>query len=259
MPPNRVFSDVVFSPDSGRFLTCDERNLRVWDAHSMEEAAFSPLKHSGSINEMNFSADGRTLVAACDDFTSQVWDATTGQLLLSPPVVRHTGRILAARISPDGRSFVTAGEDAVARLWNTRTGQPCGPPLKHILHVKGVAYNADGRRLLTKSCDQAARVWDMATSDVPVSFQPELTNERRLISPNGQHLLLRGESNSVWIADARSGRQLIPLPHPYSVTYASFTADGRTVITACENANAVSSMVNDIFLGCGHGPTPQYR
>jgi WD40 repeat protein len=228
-------------------LTCEGPRLHVWDSRTLAEVSFSPLKLSGGIYTISFSPDGRTIVAGGNDFTARVWDASTGQALFSQPV-QHAGQILDARISPDGRRFVTGGQDTVAQIWSTRTGQRVGPPLKHILHVKYLRFNPDGRRLLANSCDQAARVWDMATAEAPDPPRPALADERQVISPDGRYVLLQGESNLLWIVDTGSGRRLAALPHPNPVSYASFSRDGRSVITACEEVNAVSSMRNDIFL-----------
>jgi eukaryotic-like serine/threonine-protein kinase len=237
---------VPFAADSQRFLTFDAQNLRVWNADTLKEFAFSPLKLP-NIQAADFGPDGRAIVAASDEFIAQVWDAASGKPLFTP-AVRHTGPILNARISPDGRYFATAGQDTVAQVWSITNGKPIGPPLKFILHVKYIDFNADGRRLLGNSCDQAARVWDLATGDLPGPVRPILPNEHRLISPDGHYVLLQGESNTVWITDSRSGQRLAALPHTNGVTYASFSRDGRSVITACERETAVSSMANDIFL-----------
>jgi len=240
-------SGVPFDHDSLKFLTSDGSALHVWNAHSFEELAFSPLRFS-NIRSANFGPDGRTIVAASDDFNAQVWDAVSGKPLFTP-AVRHTGPILDARISPDGRYFATAGQDTVAQVWSIATGQPVGPSLKFIIHVKYIDFNVDGRRLLGNSCDQAARVWDLATGGLPTPARPILTNEHRMFSADGHYVLLQGENNTVWIFDTYSGKRLAPgLPHTNWVTYASFSRDGKTVITASERLLPASSMANDIFL-----------
>jgi WD40 repeat protein/serine/threonine protein kinase len=238
--------EVAFTPDGQRFATCEGSELHIWDSRTFKELSFPSLKMPG-IEDIAFSPDGRAIVAGGDDFTVQVWDATTGQPRFSPPA-QHIGIITSTRISPDGRRFATGGNDAVARLWSTRTGQPVAPPLKTIIHSRYVAFNPDGRRLLVKSCDQAARVWDMATSDSPGPYAPMLLNEHRLISPDGRYGLLQGESNIVWITDTHSGAKLAALLHTNEIVYVSFSRDGRTVITAAEERNRVSDMRNEILL-----------
>jgi WD40 repeat protein/serine/threonine protein kinase len=245
--PEGMFFAVSFSPDSRRFLTCDGPRVHVWDRNTFEELPLPPLALTGDITEASFSPDGTVIVAGGDGFTAQAWDAASGWSLF-PKTAKHAGRVLGARISPDDRRLVTASEDGTAQMWSIVTGEAIGPPLKHILHVKYVRFNADGRRLVGNSCDQAARVWDMATGDLPGPGRPIFTNECRLISPDSHYVLMQGHSNNVCIVDTQSGQTRASLPHSSGIVYASFSPDGRTVITACSEDNAVSSMRNDIFL-----------
>ncbi|MGH7973533.1 MAG: hypothetical protein ACREIC_32860, partial [Limisphaerales bacterium] len=237
--------EVRFSPDSRRFLTCDDSKLHVWDSLKVKELEFSPLEQPGLV-EAAFSPDGGAIVAAGYDATARVWDANTGRPRFSP-AVQHSGIITSARIAPDGRSFITGGNDAVAKLWSTGTGQLLAPPLKTILHARYVSFAPDGRRLLVQSCDEAARVWDMATSDLPGPLRPETVSEHRVISPDGRYALLQGVTNTLWIVDTHTNR-LAALPHTNRLVYASFSGDGRTVLTASAQQNWVSSMPNEIFL-----------
>jgi WD40 repeat protein/serine/threonine protein kinase len=242
------FGELPFSPDSKEFLTGDSSSVRVWDTEKFTELPFSPLKLHGPICTVSFSADGRTILAAGRGYQAWAWDAATGQPLFAQPV-SLAGEILDARISPDGRYFVTGSQDRSAQLWSTRTGQPFGPPLKHILHVKYVRFNPDGRRLLVNSCDQAARVWDQAARETEC-LSAQVPNERHVVSSDGQYQLQRPprESNVVWIVQARSGEKVAALRHTNQVGYYSFSRDNRTVITACEEKNMVSSTKSDIFL-----------
>jgi eukaryotic-like serine/threonine-protein kinase len=238
--------DVLFAADGQRFLTYDSQVMHVWDAHTFKELDYSPIKLP-NINSAKFSPNGRMIVAATGDFTAQVWDAATGKPLFTP-AVRHTGPILDASVSPDGRYFATAGQDTMAQVWSIATGKPAGPPLKFIIDDNYIEFSPDGRRLLGTSCEQAARVWDLATGDLADPIRPEVPNEHHVISADGRYALLKGESNIVWITDTRSGQRVAGLPHTNGVTYASFSRDGKSVITSCSRYLPVSPMANDIFL-----------
>jgi WD40 repeat protein len=115
------------------------------------------------------------------------------------------------------------------------------------MYVKYIAINPDGRRVLANSCDQAARVWDLATGEISPPQRPSPENEQRLISPDNQYALLQ-EGSNVWITRVQSNQRLAVLPHTDPVVYASFSRDSRSVITACQENNPVSSKRNDIFL-----------
>jgi WD40 repeat protein/predicted Ser/Thr protein kinase len=241
------YTEVAFSPDSRRFLTVDGPSLRVWEASTGQECSFSPLKHRRSIASAVFSPNGRYVVTTADDNTTAVWDVATGQTVFSPAIQREDVNLQVA-FSPDNRRVLTAGHDKIGRVWNARTGRAVCPPLKHILMVKRCAFNPDGRRLLTYSCDQAGRVWDLATSEAFHPFAPAGFDGFGIRSAARGGMLVRGPSNTVCITDATRSKVLTVLPHEFRVTYAAFSPDDQTVITACGRPNAVSSTRAAIFL-----------
>jgi eukaryotic-like serine/threonine-protein kinase len=241
-----VFDPIAFSPNGRQIAMCDGSRVRIWNAETFEETFSPPFQFQEEVNSIAFSGDGTVLTACSADFSAQLWNSA-GEPILGRRI-QHSGPILETRISPDGRRLLTAGQDAIAQLWNLRTGEPVGPPLKHILHVKFCRFNPDGRRLLFNSCDQAARIWDLATADLPAPGRPVFANDHRLVSANGEYRLLDGDGKVVWITEGHSGRKLVALPHGAPVTYASFSPDGRSIVTACEERNPVSSKRNDIFV-----------
>jgi WD40 repeat protein len=63
-----------------------------------------------------FSPEGARIVTA-DDNTARVWDAKSGQALLT--LQGHDGLVLSAAFSPDGARIVTAS-DHTARVWDAK-------------------------------------------------------------------------------------------------------------------------------------------
>lgn len=74
------------------------------------------MKHEGSVEFVDFSPDGKSVVTASDDNTARVWDVLTGQPLTEP--FRHRAKVVTARFSPDGKRVLTASWDGTARLWD---------------------------------------------------------------------------------------------------------------------------------------------
>ena len=64
---------------------------------------------------MRCLACGARIVTASADQTARVWDARSGQELLS--LRGHTDSVLSAAYSPDGARIVTASADQTARVW----------------------------------------------------------------------------------------------------------------------------------------------
>src|SRR5206468_3812283 len=77
--------------------------------------------HTGYVNSVCYSPDGRRLASASDDRTVIVWDATTGQEALS--LKGHTGRVESVCFSPDGQRLASASIDGTVVVWDAATGQ----------------------------------------------------------------------------------------------------------------------------------------
>jgi WD40 repeat protein len=63
-----------------------------------------------------FSPDGTRVVTASLDKTARVWDAATGEPVISP--LAHQAEVMSAVFSPDGTRVVTASRDNTARVWD---------------------------------------------------------------------------------------------------------------------------------------------
>jgi hypothetical protein len=121
-----------------------------------------------------FSPDGRRLATAGNDNTIWIWDATTGEKLLS--LQGHTAAVFGVTFSPDGRRLTSASSDATVRVWDTVAGHELLTLRGHTIAVSGVAFSADGRRIASASPDMTVRVWEA----LPVS--DELWHQRALVS-----------------------------------------------------------------------------
>jgi len=77
--------------------------------------------HTGTVNSVALSADGRTLVSGSWDKTIRLWEVATGRELRR--FEGHTGYVNSLALSGDGRTLVSGFEDTTIRLWEVATGQ----------------------------------------------------------------------------------------------------------------------------------------
>ena len=61
----------------GRFPPPEDKTLKVWDVESGRELR-TLQGHSGKVNGVAVSADGRRAVSASEDKTLKVWDVEAG-------------------------------------------------------------------------------------------------------------------------------------------------------------------------------------
>ena len=79
---------------------------------------FRPRGHSGWIEDLVYSPDGKRFATASDDGTTTLWEAATGQGLLT--LSGHDGGVHAVGFSPDGTRLATGGVDGTVRIYLLR-------------------------------------------------------------------------------------------------------------------------------------------
>jgi WD40 repeat protein/tRNA A-37 threonylcarbamoyl transferase component Bud32 len=246
-PPLKHYGEVhlaEFSPDGCRVVTASaDRTARVWDAASRQPLT-PPLPHSRAVVYAAFSPDGRRVVTVATDAQKaeragagsevRVWDAATGRPLTPP--LHHDQKPTQVRLSPDGR-FLAASAGGRWHLWDCAggrasftPGQGQGPGLPH------AALSPDGLRLAALDRLGRLRVWEVPTGRLLLPPTPEAGDPRLVrflrYSPDGRRLLT-GEDRRARLWDAATGGPLgLPLEHQAPVNYATFSRDGRHILTA---------------------------
>src|SRR5262249_54524177 len=98
--------------------------------------------HTGNVNGLAFSPDGRRPATAPGDRTVKVWEAATGRELLT--LKGHRGVVWDVGFSQDGARLASASADGTARLWDAHTGAESLRLEGHAGAVFRVAFAPDG-------------------------------------------------------------------------------------------------------------------
>ena len=196
------FSGELFaiSRDDRVLATASDTEIAIWSFEEKKKLVSINAKNAKP-RHLEFSPDGKQLIAALADGSAQVWNVSSGQE--RNRLLGHALGVLRAHFSPDGSQIVTfsggVGSDPnldadrnVPRIWDASTG-------KQLVLLQGHA--------------------EAVTS---VSF-----------SPDGQHVVSSSNDGSLFVWDARSGRDIAKLGgHTSRVNHASFTPDGRLILSS---------------------------
>ena len=193
----------------------------------------------GAIRSVQFNAAGTRLLTAGEDNTARVWDVQTGAELCQ---IRHQNAINFACFSPDGRLFATASDDGKARVCNASNGSEIAL-LNHSKPVRHVAFSQDGNRIVTSSDDESAILCDLKTNKTIVLLcagkvaHAEFSRDGNWVVTADAFSWDKGGEAVVW--DSYTGKKrTAPLRHHGHILWATFSPDGRKVVTASEDATA---------------------
>jgi WD40 repeat protein len=192
---------VAWAPDSTRLATGGvDQTVTVWpsppasvSAAATPSAAMNqpasaagpyPPKIRGyqgdiaDVRGLAWSPDG-TRIASCGTkpivlFASnggvRIWDAATGQRVLTYTGHSSSVDLWALAWSPDGRYLASGGSDQVVRVWDARTGEDLVTYYGHVNQppiyesadpytITTIAWSPDSTRLATGAFNGPVRVW----------------------------------------------------------------------------------------------------
>ena len=151
-----LVEDVKWSPDGSRIVTCGSNLITVLDANTLGTIMIL-TGHSGVVNSVSYSPDGRYIASGSWDYTIKIWDATTVTLVRT--LTGHSDVVRIVSYSPDGRYIASGSYDGTIKIWDATTGNLVHTLTGHIGYVLSVSYSADGRYIASGGWDRTVKVW----------------------------------------------------------------------------------------------------
>jgi WD40 repeat protein len=128
-----------------------DQTLRLWDLESGKTIRMFE-GHSGAVNAVAVTLDGRLAVSASDDQTLRLWDLESGQTLRT--LQGHTKFVSAVAVTLDGRRAVSASWHTL-QLWDLESGEKIATFTGED-GMRSCAVTSDGRTIISN--DASGRV-----------------------------------------------------------------------------------------------------
>ena len=244
---------VTYSPDGNTLAVgCSDQTVRLWQlmpgvgttgvTHTATDTSSTTASitltntvqdslqlqntlsgHTGSVNSITFSPDGKTLASAGNEI--YLWDVVTGTL--KTKFTERTAGTLGIAFSPDGKTMVSVSASYLV-LWDVATGTLTRDLTDNRGGGLSVAYSPDGKRIAVGSYG-AVNLWDTATG-----LKAELVGHTDEVygvaySPDGNTLASGCKDRTVRLWDAITGRLKNTIEHTSQIWSVSYSPDGSTI------------------------------
>jgi WD40 repeat protein/tRNA A-37 threonylcarbamoyl transferase component Bud32 len=199
------------------------------------------LGHSGPVQGLSFSPDGRLLASSDNPGAVKIWDATSGRL--ARDLGTMPGGTTSLAFSPDGRHLVVSvgtmdmfwpEKQGQCVVFDTATWRLDRRILGHAAVVSSLAFSPDGAALATASYDATIKLWDTATWSERATLHGHTQNLSGVaFSPDGARIASTSDDGTCRIWDSATGGELRLLRgHDGMVNCVSFHPRGDRIVTA---------------------------
>jgi hypothetical protein len=231
---------VAFTPD-GKKALAGGINLKLWDISSGKEVK---IIVDNETSQLSLSSDGRTVLSGIPNSPTILYDVASGRI-----INERDDSYYSIALSADGRYALGGGSDGYMDYWAASTGKiikrlkACGKTGM----VQGVAFSADATKALSGDTDGVIKLWDLSSGAELLRIKGHTGFQGVMsvaFSPDGKIILSGGGSDGLLkLWDIKTGREirsfrvfssdLLPAP----VTYATFSHDGKRIISMATDAS----------------------
>jgi len=212
--------------------------VRLWDVE-MKKVVAKWTGHTGIVSSLCWSVDGERVVSGSRDTTMRVWDVESGDTVLGPIKTGHR-YVYAVIYSPDTTKIATGGYNENAlKIWDANTGNLLST-INHDSQDFSLAWTSDQKKIIFGDNNGSIRIFDTATWHQIAILEGHTWVVHSLSLFQNDRLL----ASASWDKTARLWNLDTNLPvgppiqHEGSVRDVAISADGKQLVTGCNDNNA---------------------
>ncbi len=206
--PESAWRAVVFTRDGTRAAVAVGESIEMWDAEKGVRS-HTVGRYPGATH-LEFSPDGKTLLAADADRRASLWDPS-GRSLGS--FVPDRAPLFRGRPTNVGAVFASGGQDRPLDVSHVQRGKNETVVIQSPHPPHSVALSPDGRRVTATLKDGTVRVWGVPNGEpiCTLNINTQFGYGRAIFSPSGRVVAV-GTRTGVVFCDPNDGRVVKTLP-----------------------------------------------
>jgi WD40 repeat protein len=188
--------------------------------------------HTGAVNAVALSLDGRYALSGSDDRTVKLWEVNRGACLRT--LTGHPASVIAVALAADAFRAISSCSDGSVKLWDLENGTAIAHLDGHSDVVRAIGIDRTGTRAATGSVDRTIKLWRLDDLRPPVQIDAHAGAVISLaFSPDGQLCASGGDDGRIKVREVWSGHVIRTFDaHPAPVRSLAFTQDPSCVLSS---------------------------
>ena len=225
------------------------------EARGAPDILWTGLGHTGQVNAVAFSPDGRTLASASSDHTVKLWRVADGALVATlhelpdPSATTHQDVVNTVTFSHDGTMLASGSMDRHIKLWRV-SDRTLLRTMGGNEFILGLAFSSDDQ-LLTSGGGYSTneiKIWRLSDGENISIINDNLgANNAVAYSPDGQLLAAAKAQSVTTVFNPVNGNAVQNLGHNGTVNFVAFSPDGKMLATASDDQSARLWQVGNNF------------
>ncbi len=218
--------------------------VKVWQVSAAGLELLSSLEgHTGDIEDVAMSPDGKRIISTSMDRTARIWDWEEKRVL---HILKHPWTVFDVDISPDGQEVVTSCRDNRIRIWDATSGKLLerieAMPLESkdfFKHRWPVVFARSGQ-LIAAGCHRGeVKVWDRGSLEILVTLWGHEAGVWSLDSdPAGNRLVSCSHDRTLRLWEIDTGREPHCFRgHSHSVYGVAFHTSGTAIASGSRDGS----------------------
>ena len=126
-----------------------DTRVRVWDVRK-KGCIFSYKGHTGKVNALLFSPDGKWLSSSGDDGYIKLWELSSGKLMQD--FSSHTGPITSLEYHPNELLLASGSQDRTTKFWDLEQFRLVDESQPEATSVRKLTFHPNEKCLFTGEC-----------------------------------------------------------------------------------------------------------